>query len=100
VPAPPSRNSWHLRLAGFCLLLAALPFLTAPGQIIADSKFELAVDPTRFLSSALTLWDPQQFGQLQDQVVGYLFPMGPFFELGKLAVTDGWVCSGCGSPWC
>lgn len=82
---------WNLRLTGFCLLLALLPFLTAPGQIIADSKFELAVDPSRFLSSALTLWNPQQFGQLQDQVVGYLFPMGPFFELAKLAVSDGWV---------
>ncbi len=88
---PRERLSWHVRLAGFCLLLVALPFLTAPGQIIADSKFELAVDPARFLSSALTLWNSQQFGQLQDQAVGYLFPMGPFFELGRLAVTYGWV---------
>jgi len=72
-------------------VLAALPFVTNPGQIIADSKFELAVDPNRFLSSALTLWNPQQFGQLQDQVVGYLFPMGPFFELGKLAFSASWV---------
>ena len=84
-------GGWNVRLLGFCLVLAALPFVTAPGQIIADSKYELAVDPSRFLSSALTLWNPQQFGQLQDQVVGYLFPMGPFFELGKLAFSDGWV---------
>ena len=90
-PSGQTRIGWNIRRAGFCLLLALLPFLTAPGQIIADSKFELAVDPSRFLSSALTLWSPQQFGQLQDQVVGYLFPMGPFFELAKLAVSDGWV---------
>jgi arabinofuranan 3-O-arabinosyltransferase len=91
------RISWNVRLLGFSLLLAALPFLTAPGQIIADSKFELATGPSRFLSSALTLWNPQQFGQLPNQVVGYLFPMGPLFELGKLAFTSGWL-SCCSSP--
>jgi arabinofuranan 3-O-arabinosyltransferase len=74
-----------------CLLLAGLPFATSPGNIIADSKFELAVNPAGFLRAALTLWNPQQFGQIQDQVVGYLFPMGPFFELFKLARVDGWA---------
>ncbi|HEY6792625.1 MAG TPA: alpha-(1-_3)-arabinofuranosyltransferase family protein, partial [Trebonia sp.] len=58
---------------------------------IADTKFELAVDPARFLSSALTLWNPQQFGGLTDQYVGYLFPMGPFFELARLLTVPGWV---------
>ena len=61
-----------------------LPFATAPGDIIADTKFELAVNPAGFLSGALTLWNPQQFGVLLNQAVGYLFPMGPFFELLKL----------------
>ena len=73
------------------LFLMALPFATAPGQIIADTKFELVVDPNRFLSSALTLWDPQQFGGLLNQAVGYLFPMGPFFELGHLLSVEGWI---------
>jgi len=74
-----------------CALLVALPFATAPGDIIADTKFELAVDPARFLSNALTLWNPQQFGGLADQYVGYLFPMGPFFELARLLAVPGWV---------
>ncbi len=73
------------------LLLIGLPFATAPGDILADTKFELVVNPSGFLSSALTLWDPQQFGGLLNQAVGYLFPMGPFFELFRLLSVDGWV---------
>ncbi len=80
-----------IRLAAFCLLLQVLPFLTAPGNIIADTKLDLAINPAGFLSRALSLWDPQQFGQLQDQANGYLFPMGPFFVLGKLAALPPWV---------
>jgi len=80
----------YLRLA-CCLFLAALPFATAPGDIIADTKFELVVDPSGFLSSALTLWDPQQFGGLLNQAVGYLFPMGPFFDVLRLLSVEGWI---------
>ncbi len=76
---------------GSCLLLALLPFVTAPGEIIADTKLNLAVSPAGFLARALTLWDPQQFGGLQNQAVGYLFPMGPFFALGKLAAVPAWI---------
>lgn len=74
-----------------CCLLVALAFITAPGDIIGDTKLNLAVNPAGFLSRALTLWDPQQFGELQDQATGYLFPMGPFFLLGKLALTPAWI---------
>src|SRR5579872_831856 len=86
-PAAGARRHWRdlwnrYRFAMCCLLLVGLPFATAPGLIISDTKFELAVDPGRFLSTSLSLWDPQQFGGLQDQAAGYLFPMGPFFELG------------------
>jgi arabinofuranan 3-O-arabinosyltransferase len=81
----------RIRVAAFCLLLAALPFVTAPGDIISDTKLDLAINPARFLARALTLWDPTQFGQLQNQAVGYLFPMGPFFALGQQAHLDPWV---------
>jgi arabinofuranan 3-O-arabinosyltransferase len=78
-------------LLACCLLLIGLPFATAPGGIIADTKFELAVNPALFLHQALQLWNAQQFGGLTDQYVGFLFPMGPFFELLKLAGSAGWL---------
>ncbi len=49
------------------------------------------VDPSRFLSSAFTLWDPQQFGGLLNQAVGYLFPMGPFFQVLRQLSVEGWI---------
>ena len=84
------RSPW-MWLLMCCVLLAALPFATAPGNIIADTKFELAVSPAGFLSGALSLWNPQQFGGLLNQAVGYLFPMGPFFEVLRVLGTAAWI---------
>ena len=89
-PAQKGRRS-RIRLLACGALLAAVPFATAPGDLISDTKFELAVNPSGFLSSALTLWDPQQFGGLLNQAVGYLIPMGPFFEVLRLLAVSGWV---------
>lgn len=85
------RLGYTLRLVACCLLLATLAFLTRPGTILADTKIDMAIDPADFLRRALHLWDPAQFGQLQNQAVGYFFPMGPFFVLGKLLALPGWV---------
>ncbi len=91
---------WRTRITGrrvllaqllCCLVLAALSFGSHPGQIIADTKIDLAINPAGYLSRALHLWDPSQFGQLQDQAFGYFFPVGPFFLLGKLLAVPGWV---------
>jgi len=80
-----------LWLAVCCLSLAMLAFVTRPGNIIADTKIDMALDPASFLQRALQLWDPAQFGQLQNQAVGYFFPMGPFFVAGKLLALPSWV---------
>jgi arabinofuranan 3-O-arabinosyltransferase len=90
-PGVDERIRQRIRLLAFSLVLAVLPVCTAPGRIIADTKLDLAIDPARFLARALTVWDPQQFGQLQNQADGYLFPMGPFFLAGRAAGLDPWV---------
>jgi arabinofuranan 3-O-arabinosyltransferase len=94
VPAAPGQR-WKIPpraiLLACCLLLALLPFVTSPGDIIADSKLDLAINPIGYLARAFSLWDPQQFGQLQNQANGYLFPMGPFFALGRLAAVPSWI---------
>ncbi|SPT50675.1 Domain of uncharacterised function (DUF3367) [Actinomadura madurae] len=81
----------RIRVLACCLTLTALAFGTRPGAILADTKIDMAVNPLGFLGRALHLWDPEQFGQLQNQAVGYLFPMGPFFALGDLAGMPAWV---------
>jgi arabinofuranan 3-O-arabinosyltransferase len=78
-------------LAGCCLVLAALAFVSHPGNLIADTKIDMAVNPAGFLGRALQMWDPAQFGFLQDQAVGYLFPVGPFFLLLKIIAVPGWI---------
>jgi arabinofuranan 3-O-arabinosyltransferase len=73
--------------------LAYVPFLlSSPGQVSADSKQALYLDPGRFLSHAADLWDPHVgAGTVPHQNLGYLFPTGPWFwVLDQLAVPD-WV---------
>ncbi|GGV09226.1 membrane protein [Actinomadura cremea] len=81
----------RLRAVACCCALTALAFFTKPGAILADTKIDMAVNPLGFLGGALRLWSPEQFGQLQNQAVGYLFPMGPFYALGDLAGVPAWI---------
>ncbi|GAA0337158.1 alpha-(1-_3)-arabinofuranosyltransferase [Actinoallomurus spadix] len=81
----------RLRALLCCALLTLLATATRPGRIVADTKIDMAVNPLGFLGRALHLWDIEQFGQLQNQVSGYLFPMGPFYALGHLAGLPPWI---------
>jgi arabinofuranan 3-O-arabinosyltransferase len=81
----------RMRQIASCLALCAITFLTGPTKIISDTKIDMALDPAAFLSRALHMWDPAQFGQIQNQAYGYLFPMGPFYALFESIGMPSWI---------
>ncbi|WP_248963534.1 alpha-(1-_3)-arabinofuranosyltransferase domain-containing protein [Sphaerisporangium perillae] len=88
--APGSRLRRWLRLLAGCLLLGAIAFNTSPGEVIAETKLDMAVNPVGFLERAGHLWDDAFFGHLQNQAYGYLFPMGPFYALFRWLDMPAW----------
>ena len=71
------------------LLLACLQ---SPGLVVPDTKYDLVVDPGRFLAQATHLWTGLSFsGQVQNQAYGYLFPQGPFFAVFDLVGMPAWL---------
>src|SRR4051794_8318110 len=68
-----------------------LPFLLgADGQLNADTKQYLYLDPGGLLKRATSLWDPAVGGgTMSHQQVGYLWPMGPFYWImDRIGVPD------------
>jgi len=73
-------------------LLMALAFAQSFGKVVYDTKLALTVNPGQFLHTALHLWDPANtFGEVQNQVYGYLFPLGPYYLAMHLAHAPAWV---------
>ncbi len=79
------------------MLPAALAFLLAlvqrPGLASSDTKVDLHVDPAGFLGDVASAWSPTgDLGHVQGgQYGGYLFPMGPFFALGRALGLAPWL---------
>jgi arabinofuranan 3-O-arabinosyltransferase len=73
--------------------IAYLPLLlTRPGQVAADTKTYLYLDPGKLLRDAPFVWDSQiGLGTVTHQNIGYLWPMGPFYwVLDAIGLPD-WV---------
>ena len=64
-------------------LIAYLPLLaTKPGRVGADTKTYLYLDPSRLLSEAPYVWHESiGLGTVTHQNIGYLFPMGPYYQV-------------------
>ncbi len=87
--------SGRSRLAGIGLpaLAAYVPLLlTQRGQVGADTKTYLYLDPARLLSRAPYLWDEHiGAGTITHQNIGYLWPMGPWYWLWEQLGAPDWV---------
>ncbi len=86
----------RIRRRGGYLLLAALAYLpvlaSSSGRVAADTKQYLYLDPSRLLSRAWSMWDPNiGFGTVTHQNIGYLFPMGPFYWVFQTLGVPDWV---------
>jgi len=66
--------------------------LTAPGEVGADTKQYLYLDPARYLAQVTSLWDPgSAMGTVTHQEIGYLLPMGPYYALLQALGVPTWV---------
>jgi arabinofuranan 3-O-arabinosyltransferase len=67
-------------------------FLQRVGETTFDTKFDLTADPARALGRSLSLWGSGvDFGGLQNQGYGYLFPQGAWFVVTDLLHVTDWI---------
>ena len=73
--------------------IALLIFLAnARGQVFFDTKLGVDLDPAGFLARLWHLWNGDEwFGTLQDQYIGYAFPMAPFYLAGQFLQVPVWI---------
>ena len=89
---PPTRTRAALGYSLLALLAYVPALLTAPGNVAADTKQYLYLDPGRLLARAPSMWDPNiGLGTVTHQNIGYLFPMGPYYWLMEKLGSPDWV---------
>ena len=73
------------------LALAAL-LATDPGRMTFDTKLGVDIDPVGFYRLLWHLWNPLEwFGALQDQYIGYAWPMGAYYLIAHLLHVPVWL---------
>jgi arabinofuranan 3-O-arabinosyltransferase len=88
------RGRWPTLVGvGLPALVAYVPLLlTERGQVGADTKTYLYLDPGRVLERAPYLWDEHiGAGTITHQNIGYLWPMGPWYWLFDTLGLPDWV---------
>ena len=86
----------RLRAAVPSIILAVTIFLplafTRPGQVGADTKSYLYLDPSRLLERATSMWDPSiGMGTVTHQNIGFLWPIGPYYWAAEALNLPDWV---------
>lgn len=85
----PRSRRW---LLGFWAVVFVAFLAVHPGRQTFDTKLGVTTDPWQFLSDLGQLWhDRGGFGGIQDQYVGYAFPMLPFYGLAKAVHLPVWL---------
>ncbi|MFE9925076.1 alpha-(1-_3)-arabinofuranosyltransferase family protein [Streptomyces sp. NPDC005774] len=88
-PQGPRSRRW---LLGFWAVAFALFLAVQPGRQTFDTKLGVTVDPGRFLADLGQLWQSQgSFGGVNNQYIGYLWPMLPFYWLCDLVQLPVWL---------
>ena len=79
--------------AWFTAAAFALAFWQRPGWATSDTKIDLHVDPGAFMSSVASAWTATgDLGEVHSaQYSGYMWPMGPFFDLFHALGVSAWV---------
>jgi arabinofuranan 3-O-arabinosyltransferase len=90
---PARGTDWYRRwFIGVWLVALVVLMLNARGLIFYDTKLGVVLDPAGFYARLWHLWNPQEwFGALQDQYIGYAFPMAPFYLAGELLRVPVWI---------
>jgi arabinofuranan 3-O-arabinosyltransferase len=75
----------------WALALAAL-LAQDPGRMTFDTKLGVNIDPAGFYQRLWHLWNPLEWlGSLQDQYIGYAFPMGLYYLAARLLHIPVWL---------
>jgi arabinofuranan 3-O-arabinosyltransferase len=74
------------------VIVLALLLVQDPGRMTFDTKLGVDIDPVGFYERLWHLWNPLEYlGSLQDQYIGYAFPMGAFYLVAHLLHVPVWV---------
>ena len=74
------------------VIVGVLLLVQDPGRMTFDTKLGVDIDPVGFYERLWHLWNPLEYlGSLQDQYIGYAFPMGTFYLLAHLLQVPVWV---------
>lgn len=87
-----ARGPARLVVAAMALVAYVPLLLTAPGQVAADTKAYLYLDPSRLLERAGWMWNTHvDAGTVTHQNIGYLFPLGPYYWLMDALGVPMWI---------